>query len=53
MTAAARAASPLFWPAPSHGSLDAVVGGEESAEYFRQSREHRRGLGRAGIADAL
>jgi arylformamidase len=36
--AAARRASPLFWPAPSHGSLDAVVGGDESAEYFRQSR---------------
>ncbi len=36
---AARQASPLFWPAPSHGSLDAVVGSDESAEYFRQSRE--------------
>jgi arylformamidase len=36
--AAAMAASPLFWPAPSRGSLDAVVGGNESAEYFRQSR---------------
>jgi arylformamidase len=34
----ARQASPLFWPPPSHGSLDAVVGGNESAEYFRQSR---------------
>jgi len=36
--AAARAASPLFWKAPSHGSLDAVVGELESAEYHRQSR---------------
>lgn len=36
--AAARRASPLFWPAPSHGSLDAVVGGDESTEYHRQSR---------------
>jgi arylformamidase len=36
--AAARQASPLFWPMPSHGSLDAVVGADESAEYFRQSR---------------
>jgi arylformamidase len=36
--AAARQASPLFWPMPSHGVLDAVVGGDESAEYFRQSR---------------
>jgi arylformamidase len=36
--ASARAVSPLFGPVPSHGSLDAVVGGEESSEYFRQSR---------------
>jgi arylformamidase len=34
----AKAASPLFWTPPAHGSLDAVVGGNESAEYFRQSR---------------
>jgi arylformamidase len=34
----AEAASPLFWTAPTQGSLDAVVGGNESAEYFRQSR---------------
>lgn len=34
----AKAASPLFWTPPVHGSLDAVVGGNESAEYFRQSR---------------
>jgi len=36
--AAARRSSPLFWPTPSHGSLDAVVGADESAEYHRQSR---------------
>jgi arylformamidase len=36
--ASAKAASPLFWTAPTQGSLDAVVGGNESAEYFRQSR---------------
>lgn len=36
--ASARAASPLFWTAPVRGSLDAVVGGNESAEYFRQSK---------------
>jgi arylformamidase len=36
--AAAKRASPLFWPPPPHGSLDAVVGGEESGEYHRQSR---------------
>src|SRR4051812_8832923 len=47
--AAARRASPLFWPAPSHGSLDAIVGGDESAEYFRQSRWIVDGWSRAGI----
>lgn len=36
--ASAREASPLFWTPPVRGSLDAVVGGNESAEYFRQSR---------------
>jgi arylformamidase len=36
--ASAKAVSPLFWKPPAHGSLDAVVGGGESAEYFRQSR---------------
>jgi arylformamidase len=47
--AAARRASPLFWPPPSHGSLDAVVGGDESAEYFRQSRMIVDAWGHAGI----
>jgi arylformamidase len=47
--AAARRASPLFWPAPSHGSLDAVVGGDESAEYHRQGRVIVETWGRAGI----
>ena len=36
--ATARAVSPLFWNAPVRGSLDALVGENESAEYFRQSR---------------
>jgi arylformamidase len=36
--ATATAASPLYWAPPRLGSLDAVVGGDESAEYFRQSR---------------
>jgi arylformamidase len=35
--ASARSASPLCWSAPTRGSLDAVVGEFESAEYFRQS----------------
>jgi len=48
--AAARRSSPLFWPNPSHGSLDAVVGGDESAEYHRQSRMIVDAWGRGGIA---
>ena len=45
----AQAASPLFWTPPVRGSLDAVVGGNESAEYFRQSRSITEAWGR-GIA---
>jgi arylformamidase len=48
--ATARAASPLFWQPPSHGSLDAVVGEAESAEYHRQSRTVADVWGKAGIA---
>jgi arylformamidase len=47
--AAARAASPLFWDAPVRGSLDAVVGENESAEYFRQSRTIVDRWGGAGV----
>jgi arylformamidase len=47
--ATAKAASPLFWKIPTHGSLDAVVGGSESAEYFRQSRTIVEQWGRAGV----
>jgi arylformamidase len=47
--ATARRASPLFWPPPSHGNLDAVVGGDESAEYHRQSRMIVGAWGQAGI----
>jgi arylformamidase len=36
--AAAELESPLFWPAPSRLTIDAVVGGAESDEYHRQSR---------------
>jgi arylformamidase len=48
--ATAGAASPLFWNAPPLGSLDAVVGENESAEYFRQSRTIVDRWGAAGIA---
>ena len=46
----AKAASPLFWTAPSHGSLDAVVGEAESAEYHRQSRSIAEIWGAAGVS---
>ncbi len=48
--ASAEAVSPLFWKAPRQGSLDAVVGGNESAEYFRQSQTIVDVWGAAGIA---
>ena len=48
--AAARAVSPSFWKVPAHGSLDAVVGGNESAEYFRQSQTIVDIWGDAGVA---
>ncbi len=48
--AAASAASPLFWEPPSRGSLDAMVGGRESAEYFRQSQAIVERWGSAGVA---
>lgn len=35
---AGRHASPLFWTPPVGCIFDAVVGGDESSEYFRQSR---------------
>ncbi len=35
--AEAQALSPLLWPAPERKILDAVVGGNESSEYLRQS----------------
>lgn len=48
--ATARATSPLFWQPPTYGSLDAVVGEAESAEYHRQSRSIVEVWGNAGIA---
>jgi arylformamidase len=49
-SASARAASPLFWKAPARGSLDAVVGETESAEYFRQSQSIVEAWGATGLA---
>lgn len=51
--AEARASSPLFWPAPAGRLLDAVVGGEESGEYLRQSREIVDRWGAEGVATRL
>jgi arylformamidase len=48
--AAAREVSPLFWPVPVCGGLDALVGAHESAEYFRQSRSIVEAWGAAGVA---
>jgi arylformamidase len=48
--AAAKAASPLLWKPPVGASLDAVVGGNESAEYLRQSRTIAEAWGKAGVA---
>ena len=45
----AKAVSPLFWKPPAHGSLDAVVGSNESAEYLRQSRTMAETWGAAGL----
>ncbi len=45
---AAKEASPLFWKPPVGRHLDAVVGGKESAEYFRQSRTMVEQWGAAG-----
>ena len=46
----ARSASPLFWQAPARGSLDAVVGENESAEFFWQSRTIVGLWAKAGVA---
>ncbi len=48
--AAAKAASPLLWKTPAHGSLDAVVGELESAEYHRQSRTVAEAWAKAGLS---
>jgi len=48
--AAARAASPLLWPPPPRGrALVAAVGGAESAEFLRQSKDIAAAWERAGV----
>jgi arylformamidase len=48
--AEARRVSPLFWPPPVGRVLDAVVGGDESDEFLRQSRSIAERWGVAGVA---
>ena len=48
--AEAERLSPLLWTPPAGGRLDAVVGGDESAEYLRQSRTIAERWGAAGVA---
>jgi arylformamidase len=47
--AEAERLSPLFWPPPVGRTFDAVVGGDESAEYLRQSRTIVEAWGAAGV----
>ncbi|MGD9967974.1 MAG: alpha/beta hydrolase [Hyphomonadaceae bacterium] len=46
----AEALSPLFWPAPEGKTLDAVVGGDESSEYHRQSAAIVAAWGEGGVS---
>ena len=47
--AEAKRLSPILWPAPKGKTFDAVVGGIESAEFLRQSRELADVWGKAGV----
>jgi arylformamidase len=48
--ASAREISPLFWPVQRGLILDAVVGGDESSEFLRQSKIIADGWGAKGVA---
>jgi arylformamidase len=47
--AEAASLSPLLWPAPEGKTLDAIVGGDESSEYLRQSAAIVAAWGEAGV----
>jgi arylformamidase len=47
--AEAEALSPLLWPAPKGKTLDAVVGGDESSEFLRQSAAIVAAWGENGV----
>jgi arylformamidase len=46
----ARAGSPILWHVPADRTLDCVVGGIESSEFLRQSRDMADGWGARGTA---
>lgn len=46
--AEAEALSPIHWPVPAGGVLDCVVGGAETAEFVRQSRDMATAWNKAG-----
>ena len=48
--AEAKRLSPVLWAPPKGKSLDAVVGGAESAEFLRQSKLIHETWGRSGVA---
>lgn len=48
--ASARAGSPILWHVPADRTLDCVVGGIESAEFLRQSRDMADNWGARGVA---
>jgi arylformamidase len=48
--ASARAESPILWHVPADRTLDCVVGGIESSEFLRQSRDMADGWGARGAA---
>jgi arylformamidase len=48
--AEAKRMSPLLWKAPAGRTLDCVVGGIESSEFLRQSRDMADGWGARGVA---
>ena len=45
----AASLSPLLWPAPEGKTLDAIVGGNETSEYFRQSAAIVAAWGEDGV----
>ncbi|MBM6593185.1 alpha/beta hydrolase [Microvirga pudoricolor] len=46
----ARRLSPILWPPPASGHLEAIVGGAESSEFHRQSRDIVERWSEAGVA---